>query len=45
MSTHNNVVYSEWERLSDVENGWSIVEDSRKQIFLLVFGVKEFGRV
>ena len=42
MSTHNNVVYSEWERFSDVETSWSMVEDSRKQIFFLIFGVKDF---
>ena len=41
MCTHCNAVNSEWERLPDVEDGWSIVEDSRKQIFLLVFGVKD----
>ena len=41
MSTHNSVVYSEWERFSDVETSWSMVEDSRKQKFLLVFGVKD----
>ena len=43
MFTHNNVVYSEWERLYDVENGWSIVEGtcSRKQKILLAFGVKD----
>ena len=41
MSTHNNVVYSEWERLSDVETSWSMVEDSRKQKSLLIFGVKD----
>ena len=48
MSTHNNVVYSEWERLSDIEDGWSIVEDSWKQNFLLVFVCKRLhivGRV
>ena len=28
-------------RLPDVEDGWSIVEESRKQKFLLVFGVKD----
>ena len=43
MSTHtcSNVVYSEWERFSDVENSWSMVEYSRKEKFLLIFGVKE----
>ena len=41
MSTHNNVVHSEWERLSDVETSWSMVEDSRKQKSLLIFGVKD----
>ena len=41
MCTRSNVGYSEWERFSDVEDGWSIVEDSRKQNFLLVFGVKD----
>ena len=41
MCTPSNVGYSEWERLSDVEDGWSIVEDSRKQHFLFVFGVKD----
>ena len=41
MSTHNNVVSSEWERLSDVESGWSTVEDSRNQKILLVFDVKD----
>ena len=41
MCTQCNAVNSEWERLPDVEDGCSIVEDSRKQNFLLVFGVKE----
>ena len=43
MSTHtcSNVVYSEWERFSDVETSWSMVEDSRKQKFFLIFGVKD----
>ena len=41
MSTQNNAVYSEWERLSDVEDGWSILEYRRKQKFLLPFCVKD----
>ena len=41
-STCSNVVYSEWECFSDVETSWSMVEDSRKQKLLLIFGVKDY---
>ena len=33
-------VHTEWELLTDIESGWSIVEHCRKQKVLLVFGVK-----
>ena len=41
MNSDCNVGRTEWERLSDVESGWSVVEDRRKQKVLLVFGVKD----
>ena len=40
MTTSNVFVNTEWEHLSDIESGWSIVERCMKQKVLLVFGVK-----
>ena len=40
MTTNNIVVNKEWEHLSGVESGWSIVERRKKQKVLLIFGVK-----
>ena len=41
MTTYSVVlVNTEWERLSDIERGWFVVEHRRKQKVLLVFGVK-----
>ena len=40
MHASNVSAYTEWERLSDIESGWSIVEHRRKQRVLLVFCAK-----
>ena len=42
MPTHSNVRGKQWERLSDIESDWSIVEHRRKlQRFYIIFGVKD----
>ena len=40
MTTNNVFVETELDCLPDIESGWSIVEHRRKQMVLLVFGVK-----